>query len=383
MSHFDRQAFVKLGSLSLFGAIHYRDILRLQAQSPALARPQRDLSVIHLWLSGGMSQLDTFDPKPQADPKYRSLFKPTSTNVAGLQICEHLPLAARLAHKYVVIRSMTHRQAAHEAASGFIFSGHDPLPTIRYPAVQTVVAKELGPRNELPAVVTVPEPTGDWEKAGFLGPRYNPFGAGNPNLEGYQVRDLKLPMGVDWARADHRRSLLALIDEKFRRIDTAGISETMDSYYQSAFDLMRSERAKKAFNIAQEPENLRDKYGRTSLGQGALLARRLVEAGVRFVTVSRGVNTWDHHDDIFNTLANTFLPELDQAYATLLEDLHQRGMLDTTLVILTGEFGRTPLVNIASAPRPLAQRLLDDDRRRRHPGRARLGRQRRKRHVRP
>jgi uncharacterized protein (DUF1501 family) len=153
-------------------------------------------------------------------------------------------------------------------------------------------------------------------------------------------------MGVDWTRVDHRRSLLAMVDERFRRLDTTGISETMDSYYQTAFDLMRSERAKKAFNIAEEPEKLRDQYGHTSLGQGALLARRLVEAGVRFVTVSRGFNTWDHHGDIFRTLGNTFLPELDSAYATLLRDLHDRGMLDSTLVILTGEFGRTPEINV-------------------------------------
>ncbi len=345
MEHFDRRAFIKLGSLSLFGLISYGDILRLRAQSPAKDSANKDISIIHLWLSGGISHLDSFDPKSDIDSRYRSQFKKIPTNVSGIELCEHLPRTARQADKYVIIRSMTHKQAAHEAASALILSGHDPLPTIHYPAMQAVVAKELGPRNELPPVVTMPAPTGNWETAGFLGPRYNPFSAGNPNEDNYQVRDMNLPMGVDWSRVDHRRSLLSVLDNKFRRMDTTGISETMDSYYQSSFDLMRSERAKKAFNIAQEPEKLREKYGRTSLGQGALLARRLVESGVRFVTVSRGLNTWDHHGGVFRSLANEFLPELDCAYATLLEDLHQRGMLDSTIVIVAGEFGRTPEIN--------------------------------------
>lgn len=346
MELFDRRALVKLGSLSLFGFLDYGGMLRARAQSPAAQAPKKELSIIHFWLSGGMSQLDTFDPKPDTDSRYRSPFQPIATNVAGIQICERLPLTARQADKFVIIRSMTHKIAAHEAACTFVLSGQQPLATVETPAMQTVVAKELGARNELPPVVSIPGATGSWEKAGFLGPRYNPFNAGNPNRENYRVRDMDLPMGVDWTRVDHRRSLLALVDERFRRLDTTGISETMDSYYQTAFDLMRSERAKKAFNIAEEPEKLRDQYGHTSLGQGALLARRLVEAGVRFVTVSRGFNTWDHHNDIFRNLGNTFLPELDSAYATLLRDLQERGMLDSTLVILTGEFGRTPEINV-------------------------------------
>jgi uncharacterized protein (DUF1501 family) len=152
-------------------------------------------------------------------------------------------------------------------------------------------------------------------------------------------------MGVDWARMDHRRSLLSLVDDEFRRLDTAGVSESMDSYYQTAFRLMHSTLAKQAFQIEREPENVRDRYGRTSLGQGVLLARRLVEAGVRFVTVSRGFNAYDHHRTIFPLLQNAFLPELDRTFSALLEDLNLRGMLETTIVIVTGEFGRTPEIN--------------------------------------
>jgi len=340
---FDRRAFLKVGSLSLFGFMGYGDILRLRAQSPAPAK--RDIAVIHLLLSGGISQVDSWDPKPDADSKYRSQFKPIDTNVSGIQISEHLPLTAKNADKFVIIRSMTHKLVSHESALALICSGHEPLGTIQFPAMQTVISKELGPKTDLPPAVSIPSVTGSWEKSGFLSTKFNPFNAGNPNVRDFKVRDLDLPMGVDWSRMDRRRSLLAVVDEEFRRMDTTGISESMDSYYQTAFTLMHSAQAKKAFQIENEPESVRDRYGRTSLGQGSLLARRLVEAGVRFVTVSRGFNTFDHHKNIFPLLQNVFLPELDRAYSALLEDLHQRGLLDSTIVIVTGEFGRTPEIN--------------------------------------
>lgn len=341
MERLDRRTFVKVGSLGLFGFIGLGDVLRMQAQSPAPVR--RDISVIHLWLTGGVSQLDTFDPKPEADSRYRSPFAAIETKASGIRVSEQLPRIAQQADKFVILRSVNHKQAAHEAAKNIVQSGHDPLPTIQFPSLQTVIAKELGKRDELPPVIAIPGATGSWDKAGFLGPHYNPFDAGNPNVENYRVRDLDLPMGVDWSRVDHRRSFLALVDEKFRRLDTTGIMESMDSYYQTAFQLMQSEKAKEAFLIEKEPEALRDKYGRSSLGQGALLARRLVEAGARFVTVSHG--NWDHHQNIFPPLKNDFLPDLDRAFATLLEDLHERGLLDSTLVIVSSEFGRTPEIN--------------------------------------
>ena len=160
---------------------------------------------------------------------------------------------------------MTHRQAAHEAACNLILSGHDPLPTLQLPSMQCVVAKELGRRNELPAAVSIPSVTGSWEKAGFLGPRYNPFDAGNPNQDNYKVQDMDLPMGVDWSRMDHRRTCSTWWMRHSVKLDTTGILESMDSYYQTAFQLMHSEKAKKAFRIEDEPEALREKYGRTSL----------------------------------------------------------------------------------------------------------------------
>jgi len=342
---FDRRAFLKVGSLSLFGFLGYGDVLRLRAQSPAPTPAKRDIAIIHLLLSGGISQMDSWDPKPDVDSKYRSQFAPIETNVSGIRISDRLPLTAKQADKFVIIRSMTHKQVSHESALALICSGHDPMGTIQFPAMQAVISKELGPRTDLPPAVSIPSVTGSWEKSGFLSTKYNPFNAGNPNADNYKVRDLDLPMGVDWSRMDRRRSLLALVDDEFRRLDTTGITESMDSYYQTAFQLMHSAQAKKAFQIENEPENVRDRYGRTSLGQGVLLARRLVESGVRFVTVSRGFNAYDHHKDIFPLLGNVFLPELDRAYSALLEDLHQRGMLDSTIVIVTGEFGRTPEIN--------------------------------------
>jgi hypothetical protein len=341
MGYFTRRSFVKVGSLSTFGFLGLGDALRMQAQSPAPVR--RDISIIHIWLTGGVSQLDTWDPKPEADSRYRSTFDAIETKAKGMRICAELPKIAGQADKFVIIRSVTHKQAAHEAAKSMVQSGHNPLPTIQFPAFQTVIGKELGKRGELPPVISVPGATGSWDKAGFLGTQYNPFDVGSPNAENYKVRDLDLPMAVDWSRMDRRQSLLALVDEKFRRLDTSGILDNMDAYYKMAFQLMHSEQAKKAFQIEEEPEALRDKYGRTSLGQGSLLARRLIEAGARFVTVSSG--NWDHHKDIFPALKNDFLPELDRAFSTLLEDLQQRGLLDTTLVIVSSEFGRTPEIN--------------------------------------
>ena len=340
---FDRRAFIKIGSIATFGWITWGDVLSRQAE--AATRRGDDVSVIHLFLTGGMSQIDTFDPKPECKPEFRSEFKSIPTSVPGVHVAEHLPRCAKLISKYTLIRSMNHRTPVHVPACGLILSGHLPLSGITHPCVGSSVSKELGPRNELPAYCSIPGSTGYWESAGYLEPRYNPFDVGNPNSRNFQVRDLQLPLGVDWARMDRRTSLLKLVDQKFRRYDSTGIVDNMDSYYQTAFGMMQSSRAKKAFHIGEEPEELRDRYGRTSLGQGALLARRLVEAGVRYITVTRGFNTWDHHGDIFPQLSQTFLPELDNAFATLLEDLDQRGMLDTTLVVVTGEFGRTAEIN--------------------------------------
>ena len=346
LNHFDRRTFLRVGSLTLLGGLSYADALAMQAAAPAPGGKPKDLSIILLWCAGGMSQMETWDPKPEADEKYRGKFNAIPTNVDGIRLGEHLPMTARQADKFTIIRSMTGKDAVHESAQSFALTGHAPLAGLLFPAVGSIVARELPPQNELPPYVITGGSAAAWEQATFLGPQYNPFAAGNPNDPKYKVRDLDLPMGVDWARLERRNSLLAVADRYFRQFDTAHAIDTMSTHYKTALTLISSERARKAFDIAAEPEKLRERYGRTATGQGCLLARRLVESGVRFVSV-RTAN-WDHHQEVFNSLSRTNLPEFDRAYSALLEDLSQRGLLGSTIVMVGTEFGRTPEINVNS-----------------------------------
>jgi hypothetical protein len=346
LNYFDRRTFLRVGSLTLFGHLSFGDALRLQALSPLSAKvaKAKDLSVILIWCAGGVSQMETWDPKPMADEKYRGTFGVIPTNVDGIVIGEHLPMSARIADRYTIVRSMTAKDAVHESAQAFMLTGHAPLPGLLYPAVGSIVANELPARNELPPYVLTGGAAAAWEQATFLGPKNNPFVAGNPNEENYRVRDLDLPLGVDWARVEQRQSLLTVADRYFRQFDTAKVIDSMNTHYQTALNLISSPRAKKAFDIGAEPAAMRERYGRSGMGQGCLLARRLVESGVRFISV-RG-SGWDHHQEVFNTLSRDNLPEFDRAFSALVEDLAQRGMLENTLVITATEFGRTPEINV-------------------------------------
>jgi hypothetical protein len=337
-SLFGRRDFLRIGSLGALG-VSLDGVLRAGAK--------RDISCILLWQSGGCGHLDTFDLKPDAPKEIRGEFKPIPTNVPGIQICEHLPFTARQADKFTILRSMKSRENNHERAINYLLTGYLPLPTLEFPSVGSVISKELGPKNGLPPYVAVPNSFPSYG-GGYLGGAYNPFIAGDPNVSGYQVRDLTLPADVDWTRVANRNFLLKQMDAKFRAIEASADMAAMDSFYQKAYDLLRSPAARKAFDIGAEKESLRERYGRTPVGQGALLARRLVESGVRFVTVAKGWLNYDTHGDNFNIMKKALLPEFDRAFAGLLEDLHERGMLDTTLVIAMGEFGRTPKVNDAA-----------------------------------
>jgi hypothetical protein len=332
---FGRRDFLKIGSLGALG-ITLDQALRAGAR--------QEISCILVWQSGGCGHQDTFDMKPDAPREYRGEFNPIPTNVPGIQICEHLPFTAKQADKYTILRSMRSKENNHERAINYLLTGYLPLPTIEFPSMGSVVSKELGARNGLPPYVAVPNTFPSYG-AGFLGGEHNPFISGDPNATGYRVRDLTLPADVDWSRVSDRRFLLQQMDAKFKAIEASPDFRAMDSFYQRAHDLLSSPAAKKAFDVESEPAALREKYGRTPVGQGCLLARRLVEGGVRFVTVAKGWLNYDTHGDNFNTMKKVLLPEFDRAFAALIEDLHQRGLLDTTLVIAMGEFGRTPKVN--------------------------------------
>ena len=199
-THLDRRTFLRVAALGAFGNMHLGDAFAWQ--NPA--KKPDDLSVILLWCAGGMSQFETWDPKPEADEKYRGIFKPIATNVDGIQVSEHLPYSAKQAHRYVIIRSMTGKDAVHESAQAFSLSGHAPIPGITYPSAGSFISHELKPRNELPPYVIMGGGAAAWEQAAFLGPKHSPFAAGNPNVPGYRVRDLDLPMDVDWARVERR-----------------------------------------------------------------------------------------------------------------------------------------------------------------------------------
>ena len=338
---FGRRDFIKIGSLGFLG-LNLRDYFFLKSVSANTAPVDR--SIILVWLSGGPPHHDTFDMKPDAPSDIRGTFKPIKTNVSGIEVCEHLPRTARQADKYAVLRSMTSRENNHERAINYLLTGYLPLQTIEFPSMGSVISKEQGPRKGMPPYVAVPNIFPSYGP-GFLGGEYGPFIAGDPNVSGYRVRDLNLPVDLDWQRVNNRRALLQKVDQKFREIDTGNEFQAVDAFYEKAYDLMRSPGAQAAFDIEKESEVTRNRYGRTPVGQGCLLARRLVESGVRFVTVAKGWLNWDTHGRNFTTLEKTLLPELDMAYSALLEDLEQRGMLKSTLVILMGEFGRTPKIN--------------------------------------
>ncbi len=334
-SLFGRRDFLRIGSLGSLG-IHLAGALRAGAA--------KDVSCILVWQSGGCGHQDTFDMKPDAPREYRGEFNPIPTNVAGIQICEHLPFTARQADKYTILRSLHSRENNHERAINYLLTGYLPMPTLEFPSMGSIVSRQLGPKNKMPPYVAVPNTFPSYG-AGYLGGEHNPYISGDANVTGYRARDLTLPTDVDWSRLGNRRMLLEQMDARFRSIEATGEFAAQDGFYQRAYDLLSSPAAKKAFDIEAEPAALRERYGRTPVGQGCLLARRLVESGVRFVTVAKGWLNYDTHGDNFNTMKKALLPEFDRAFAGLVEDLHQRGLLDSTLVIAMGEFGRTPKVN--------------------------------------
>jgi hypothetical protein len=324
-----------------------RDLLRVGGSAlaglglPDILRAATANSCIIFFQEGGACQHDGFDPKPDAPSEIRGSFGSIPTAVPGVHFGELLPRCAKSFGKFSVIRSAFSKEAIHEKAKQYVFSGARPNNAFKHPVYGSVVAKELGPKNGLPPFVCIPRKD-ICADAGLLGPAYDPFITGDPARKNFTVQDLTLPLGVTMEESASRARLLNALDDEIRQTEKSKVIEGMDSFYQKAFDLVSSPAARKAFNLDEEPGKLRDAYGRTTAGQGALLARRLIESGVRLATIFHG--GYDTHTE--NDKRNqTLYPVFDQAFATLLEDLEQRGLLASTLVLAIGEFGRTPHIN--------------------------------------
>lgn len=333
----NRRDFLYTGLVGGLG-LSMGDILKLQAESNLTPKAQ---SVIHIYLPGGAASHETFDPHPMAPSEYRGPLKAISTNLAGLQFSEYLQKTAKIADKLTVVHSMTHGEAAHERGTISMFTGYRPSPALEYPSFGSVVASQLGDRNNLPAYVCVPNKLGEVASTGFLSKAYGPFSLGSdPASDTFKVRDLNIDISQE--RFEKRKSILESVDSHFRYLESSDSLAAMDTFYQKAFDLISSPKAKEAFALNKEPQAIREAYGMNQAGQRLLMSRRLVEAGVRFVSVTYG--GWDMHAGIANGIAKQ-LPQFDQAYAALINDLDQRGMLDSTLVMISSEFGRTPKIN--------------------------------------
>jgi hypothetical protein len=309
------------------------------------------MSAIHIYLQGGFAHMDSFDPKPDAPVEYRGILDTVETKLPGVRFSSHMKDTSQVADRLTVVRSMTHTEVDHSRGEHSMFTGYRPSPALVYPSVGSVVAHELGARGAMPPYVCVPTQGSAFLGSGYLSNACGPFALGADPARGrFTVRDLNLPEGVDTSRFEQRKSWKALVDDHFRRIQRDDAVVTMDSFYQRAYDLLASPEAKGAFSLNGETKETRELYGmepwgaviRPSAGARFLVARRLVEAGVRFVTVTYGA--WDTHAFHYRGIELP-MQDFDRAFAGLIRDLDQRGLLDTTLVLVTSEFGRTPKVN--------------------------------------
>ena len=356
-----RRSFLHVGTAGVLGAgLGLPQLLAAEAAARRQGRgPKDEVSVIILFLKGGLSTIDTFDLKPNAPAEIRGEFNPIATVVPGIQFCEHLPQVAQQADKFSLIRSFAHGNSNHGQADHYMLTGYHPragfngglTPNNQWPSHGSVIARKLGPRlgdssaGAVPPYVCLPKMHPSAGSA-YLGPAAAPFVIeADPNAPGFSVPDLVPPLSLEADRLDTRRALLAKVDrfQQAAEREANQQARTVSVFREKAFAMMTSPQAKAAFDIAAERAETRDRYGRTSLGQSCLMARRLVEAGVRCVTIDH--SNWDTHDNNFTILKNELLPALDQGMSALFEDLAGRGLLERTLVMVTGEFGRTPRIN--------------------------------------
>ena len=340
-----RRDFLQVGLIGGLG-LTLSEFFRIEANAAQKFYESKEgpaKSVIHIFLPGGMAHQESFDPKPYAPSEYRGPFNSIGTKITGARFGPQFKNTAAIADKLVVLNSLTHGEAAHERGVHNMFTGYKPSPALTYPSMGSVVSHEFGPRANLPPYVCVPNQPNEHAGSGYLSSAYGAFSLGNdPASKNFSVRDLALPKGIDEARFTKRKSMLQTVDAHFREMEKSDAVNAMDTFYQRAYGLISSQKAREAFDINKEPAKLRDEYGRNSAGQRFLIARRLVESGVRFVSTTYG--GWDNHDNVKGSFENQ-APALDQAYARLIRDLDERGLLDSTLVMMTSEFGRTPKIN--------------------------------------
>lgn len=354
---FARRDFLKIGAAGVFG-LSLPQLLKLEAQAANNqgTRTRKADSVILVWLAGGPATIDMWDLRPNAPEGIRGEFRQVNTSADGIQICEHLPKMAEQMNKCTIVRSLAHTIPSHGPATVFMTTGNKPTPAIQYPAMGSVVTRLMPAAAGVPPYVTFSElRNGSAGQAGYLGTAYNPFiveGAGqgggnnrNNNTAGnLRVRGIQLPTGFTLDQLENRDRLLRNFDETFQAADrNADLVDGLDAFHRQALEILRSDKTRTAFDLNRESQGLRERYGMNAFGQGALAARRLVEAGVRFVTISLG--GWDTHSQTFNAHKTRLLPQLDQVLSTLIDDLSSKGMLDRTIVYCAGEFGRTPRIN--------------------------------------
>ena len=346
----NRREFIRVGSLGLAG-LTLPTLLQANAAAAKKKEPVDNLSVIFMWMQGGPSHIDTFDPKPNAPSDIRGEFSVIPTNIPGVQISEHLPMMAKNLDKYSIIRSGYSYNGSHGVADAYMLTGWRFNPSTVYPTYGAVMSRELGYRNGMPPYVqlgnSIDQRFGGG-LPGYAGSEHNPFIIQeDPSKADFSIDGVSLPNGLSSSRFSRRERMLQKLDNWQKNIETKGNDVgAMNSFYDKAFSMVTSPAAKRAFDLSQEPVKVRERYGMNKFGQSCLLARRLVESGVRFINVTMG--GWDTHANNFKTLKDRNLPTIDQSWSALLEDLQTRGMLEKTMVIWLGDFGRTPKINSAA-----------------------------------
>lgn len=344
-----RRDFLQIGSAGLLG-LTLPGLLASEAKAKSRGSDTKAKSVILVWLAGGPATIDMWDNKPEAPEGIRGEFKSLKSKVGGLQMSEVFPKLNAIADKISVVRSLYHTIPSHFTATVWMTTGNKPLASTQYPSMGSLSAKLLKTELGVPPYVTFQDLRGGLAGgAGYLGTSYNPFtveagGAGGKDKASFRVRGITLPNNFSLSDLDKRDDLLNTFDDSFRALDRRNdLVEGLDTFHKQALEILRSDKTRNAFNLGDENAKVKESYGSTPFATSAIAARRLVEAGVRFVTI--GIGGWDTHNNNFKSLKETRVPPLDQTLSALIADLDNRGLLDSTIVMCAGEFGRTPKIN--------------------------------------